>query len=153
MAYRAPDCQAHESCANRRDAVDHVSGMTFFGQHRATINNHVQTVKAGCRQLVIRWGLEEISCKLVTDKIVVWQVLVERSNHPIAVRGKISIVIMVNTIGVSKTHEIEPVSAHVLAKSGGLQKTIDSLLICIRGFVREEFGNLTSTWWQSCQIQ
>ena len=109
------DSHSHEGGAHCGDTIGHVLEKTLLGQCGAAVDDQVQAVEPRSHQLVVAGLGEEIASQLVADKVVVTKVVIEGSDHPVAVGDEVPVEILVHAIGVGKAHQVQPVARHVLA--------------------------------------
>ena len=131
MADCALNGQAHERSAHRCDPIQHVAGVALFRERRADVNDQVQTMEARGHQLVSRRLGIQIAGQLVTREVVVGQVVIEGSNHPVAIGRHLAIVIVVDAVGVGEAHQVQPIAGHVLAVVWTIEQSVHDFAIGI----------------------
>ena len=78
---------------------------------------------------------------MIFGELIVGEILVEGLNDPVAVRGVITVVIVVVAIGVCDADQIQPILRHMFAISGLRQEPVDEILVGFRRGIGEEFSN------------
>ncbi len=65
--------------------------------------------------MVVGGFWHEVTCELVAEEVVVWEVLVESSDYPVPVCDVVSVEVFVHSVGVSEADEVEPVAGALFA--------------------------------------
>jgi hypothetical protein len=91
---------------------------------------------------------------LFANEAVIWLVVVERLDHPIAVAPGIGIVgVEFKSGGIGIAHKIEPVTSHSLSVTGRGQQAVHDLFIRINGMVVLERLHLHVNGWKAREIE
>ena len=76
--------------------------------------------------------------KLPDDEFVKWEVLVEGANHPVPVRVDAAFVIQMETMSVTVTNCIKPVSSLMFSIARALHQRFEIAWICSSCLVAQE---------------
>ena len=138
MTDSALDRETHERSADGGDPIDDVSGVTFLGEGRPHIDDQMETVEAGRNELVLARRVKQVTSQLVGHEIIVRQILIEGSDYPVPIGRHVSIMVVVDAVGICETNQIEPILGHVLAELWFRKQTVDKSFVSFWGFVRQE---------------
>ena len=81
---------------------------------------------------------KEVTGKLPDDEFVKWEVFVEGTNHPVTVRVDAAFVIQMETMGVTVTNCIKPVSSLMFSIARALHQRFEIAWICSSCLVAQE---------------
>ena len=138
MALGAVHGQAHPGGAGGPDAVDHGVEAVFVRIDAALLVEHGVAVEAGGHEVFGRGAGQEVARELLDAELVVGEVGVQRLDHPVAVRPDRARAVLLETVGVGVTREVEPAPRPALAVTRGSEQAIHELFVGVRGSVADE---------------
>ncbi len=103
--------------------------------------------------LVLRRILQQVARDLLDGELVERHVLVERLDHPVAIRPHLAVIIEMQTMRVSIPRRIQPVTRPMLPISGRFQQPLHQFQISVLGFVLHETLHLGWRRRQTGQIE
>ena len=62
------------------------------------------------------------------DEIIKWHILIEGTNNPVTIRRHFAVVIVVDTVRICETHQVQPVPGHMLTILRLLHKSVDEVV-------------------------
>ena len=135
MAPGALHGEAEEGDAIRADTVsdDVLAELLFVAARFIALLR--EAVEGGGQEHVLRRRGQHVTGRLPSDELVVGQVVVEHPHGPVAVGPGETIVILVASISVRETGDIQPAHCHVLSVSVGGEEPVHHLLKGIGGVV------------------
>ena len=86
---------------------------------------HRVAVESGCQNLFGRRLGQEVTSELFDRELVVWQIAVERLDHPIAVAPHVAVAIFLVTFRVRKACQVEPHPCPMFTEILSPQQAID----------------------------
>ena len=114
VAGGAMDRHPHEGSPHGGDPIDDVLEKALLGQCGSAVNDEVQAIESRGHELVARRLGKQVAGQLIADEVIVAQVLVESPNYPIAISNQVAVKVLVHTVGVSKTDQVQPVTSKML---------------------------------------
>jgi hypothetical protein len=161
VAAGASESEAEESAAGDVDLIidnirHHfflisVAGSPFANDEEAGGNKGVGI------EFLPGGGLEEITGKLLEDKLVIRKIGIEGFYDPIAVTiGFGNVSWTTNTagvVGIGVTDDIEPMPGPAFAVEGGSEQTIDEAPKRIGGVVAEKVVDLLRSWRDANEVE
>ncbi len=124
---------------NAETLVDHIASVAFQGWIGSSIHHHVQPVVARGDLLVERSVVHQIASNWFCREFIEGHVRIECSNDPIAILRQFAVMIVMHTIGVRISHQVQPIPRHVLAVLRHRQESVDQSLVSVRRLVCFEF--------------
>ena len=115
VALGAIGSQAKIDPSKGLDAVGSVVGQIFFRDRPAFIGGYIASLESRRDELVEGGLREKVSRKLPDCKIVVGNILVERTYHPVAIRMHLPVVVKVEAVSVSVASRIQPIASAMLS--------------------------------------
>ena len=110
-------------------------------------------MKSRCDTLVDRRPRQQIARDLFNTELIERHVRVEGSDDPIPIGPYRPPSILLVTVGIRVTRQIEPFSRPAFAIMRRIKQTFNGLLIGIRGVVSQIHRQFIRRWWQSNQIE
>src|SRR6516164_11561541 len=98
VAAGAAEGQPEERCARRGDSVGNILGAKFVIDTASFIGLAMQPVESRGDKLVARWREEQVTSDLPGDKLVVWKILIEGADNPIAPGGHVPVDVVLITV-------------------------------------------------------
>ena len=130
MAPRALERHSHDGRTKRIDAIGHVLHAKLFFRAATLFGLAMKTIECGSESLLVGGVGQHISRQLPRNELVVWHVLIDGGNHPIAIWPYVAIPIGLVAMGIGITRQVEPMGCDPLAKLGRSQQAIDVRFIC-----------------------
>ena len=158
VALRTAYGQPQPDCARRAGAIHDLFDARLFRVYAAFFVDDCVAMKARRHQL--RFSLQrvcglrqQITRKLFNGETIKRLVLIQRLNHPIAVRPHHALAINRVAVGIGIPRLIEPVPPPTLAIMRAAQQSFDLLFVGMGAGVLQKCGKLFRRWQQTRQIQ
>ena len=103
--------------------------------------------------LLLRRIRNQVAGKLLLDESVIGQILVQRLDHPIAIKPDIAHLVFFVAVRVGIPCSIQPVAAPAFTVMGRSEQTIHLLFISVGGLVSNVCIHFFNRWWQPSQIE
>ncbi len=97
------------------NTIGSVVGQIFLRDRPAFIGSYIASLESRGDKLVQSGIREKVSRKLPDRKIVVGNILVECTYHPVAIRVHLPVVVKVEAVSVSVASRIQPVASAMLS--------------------------------------
>ena len=155
VATRAPERDTHDSGAYH---VGHL-GELFVAAARDRLIPRIaahgtEAVEAGRDEGLVFAGGDLIAGQLFLNKTIVRLIVVEGTNHVIAVAPGIGTeIVVLETLGLGEPDNVQPVLAPVLSVMFARQQAIDNLLPGFGRSVIYECGNFGRRGWKTREIE
>ena len=138
VAHRAARRQAEPDLRRRLRAVARVQHQVFFGDGAALVGRDVAAIEAGGHLLVERAIGQQVAGQLLDRELIEGHVSIEGSDHPVAIRPHLAVVVEMNAVRVGVASGVEPVAAPVLAPVGRFQQLVDKFFVGSRRSILDE---------------
>ena len=129
VANGAPGGQAHPDGEGGFCPVHRVPKEPFFRDGTAFAGGDVAAVEAAGNALVAGGVGQQVPGKLPSGELVKGKVVVEGTDHPVAVGPHAALVVEVQAVSVRITGGIEPGARHVFAIARGRQESVHDALV------------------------
>ena len=97
------------------DPVVDVIDAVFFLDRAAFRFLLVQAVESRGQDLIVAGPGEQVAGQLPGDELVPGKIVVESTDHPIAIRPRVALAIDLKAVAVGITSHVEPIGRHPLA--------------------------------------
>ena len=122
----------------RGDAVVGVVRLVLLVDGSALVRRRIAAMEARRRLLIRRRVIEQIPRELFQCELVELHVLVERLDHPVAIRPHLAVVVEVEPMRIGVTRGVEPVTPAMLAPRRRCHQSLHELLVVVRRLVLHE---------------
>ena len=113
----------------------------------------MQAVEAGSHKLIVGWFGKEVTSQLITNEVVIAQVFVESPDYPIPVSDEVSVKVLMHSIGVGKTDQVQPVASNVFPILLLGQHSIDQSFVSLGTIVGEKVFDFIEGRWKARQVE
>ena len=129
VAFAAFHRQPEKGSARRVDAVRDILLAKLLLDRAAFLRLPVQPIERSRQRLLRRCIGQEVTCGLPRHELVVGEIFVKRTNHPIAPRPHEASVVRLIPIRVRKPCDIHPILRHPLAVARRSEQRVHLLLV------------------------
>ena len=154
---RAVDRETDERLPDRADdLLEFILPRGFLHELAAAHDRVVQPGDEEADRLLPGWvtRLEHVASDLHPHKLVVRHVVVQRADHPVAIRPEVvADVVPLETVALSEPREIQPVPAPAFAVVRRAEEVVDHAPIGGIGWVGHERRDLLRRGWQAAQVK
>ena len=145
--------EAEERGAEGVHAIHHVGHAIFLLHDAAFLILRVESVECRRQSLLLRWLGQEIPRDLPGDELIEGQILVERLDHPVAIRPHGAEAIRLVAVRVGETREVEPLRGHTLAIARRHEQPVHDVLVGVGRTVGHKGVDLLQCRWQAGEIE
>ena len=153
VASGASDGESEENHAGGIGSILGIDGFVFFRNDPAFVGGDVTPMKAGGHQPIQVRVRQQVPGDLLDRKLVEGLVPVEGPDHPIAIGPHLSIVVDVDTVGVSIARRVQPVAGPMFSPVPRLQQVVHQVLIGLTGVVAQKTVQGSGVRRQPGQVQ